>query len=340
MRALALFIFLALPAAAPAAAPSAKLSSRIVSERGSTSLSREGTSAVTTLRSGVDLSSGGYFGSGTLRAGLDRTIPNYERYLVTDRSGNTRPLSAARTDPEYAARAGGDVFLPGGTVSVDGAKSFGPTPFPFYSASVAASADRYDWGARIGVTLARSDRANPLSYFVHPDTLRPTLRPPKVVENKATVFWEQVLGERWRSRLKVSGVHRPEDRPERAEAEGGLAHALSDNFALIASIGGSRERRRAERLRDERGFLEAGWLQAEVRYEPSYSWALAARAGTLLERETARGTAAARRVGTDSLGLDVRRSQGRTEFDLRAFAAFSNTGYTTYQFGGGFTWHL
>jgi|GEM_PF-3705377 len=324
---------------AQGAAPSLKVSTVVKSERGSTGYSTAGVANASTLTTSTDLGSGSALGVLGLRMGYDRLQPAYERVIITDRQGNARALSALHPGPENSVRGGLDVTLPALTVSLDGSHTVGNSAYPGHSAALKGAFDRYATGTRYTAELSRSDFSSPSSFFVDPDTFRTRERPGRLLESQVKIGVEQVLSESVRSRLQALYAVRPERAPPKAGFEASLAWAFHDDKAIVTTLGSARERR-AGALYSDRGYLDATWLQAELRWEPSYAWRVYGRVGTLLETESARGRIARQRVGTDSLGLELRRTGGPFELGLSSLAAFSNTGYRNLQVGGNFVWLL
>lgn len=340
MRTLMLsFAVFSSPCVALAAAPQAKISTQVKSERGATGASTAGVASASTVTMSTDLNSGSALGALALRAGYDRIQPARERTLLTDRQGNVRPLSELYNGPEHSARAGLDVNLPGASISLDGSQTMGRTAYPGHTAALQSSFDRYETGTRVLAGLSRSDFASPRSYFVDPDTFRTRERPGRLLEEQAELGVEQILSERMKGRVQVSYARRPDRRPPKRGLEGSVAWAFHDDKSLVATVGSARELR-SSALHDDRGYLDATWFQAEVRWEPAYAWRVFGRVGTIFETESPRGRLARQRVGTDSLGAEVRRAGGRIEFGVSSLAAFSNNGYRALQIGGNLTWLL
>ncbi len=332
-------LILACPGFALGAPPSLKVASSYKSEKGSTGASTNGIVEAGSLSNSSDISSGSALGALTLRMGYDRQEPAYDRILITDRQGNTEPLSRIHPGPESSVRGGLDLAFPATSLSLDYSRTLGASAYPGQSFGVKSSFDQYSTGTRYLLEAARSDFSGPRAYFVDPDTFRTHERPSRLLENQLKAGVEQVLAERLRLRLMGNFANRPDRRPSKAGAETSLSWAFHDNKSLVATLGTARELR-ASQLFDERGYLDATWLQTELRWEPSYSWSFYGRLGTMLETETARGRLARQRVGTDMVGLEARRAGGKVEFGLNSFAAFSNTGYRNLQLGGNLTWLL
>lgn len=340
MRALSLSLaILAVPAVSYGAGPSLKVASQVRSESGTTGASTNGIATASSVTTTTDLSSGSALGPLAVRMGYDRLQPAYDRILITDRQGTTRALSAQFNGPEQTIRAGADLTFPAFNFSIDGTRTVGESAFPGHSASISATHDRYSTGTRFLAAFSRSDFASPRSYFIDPDTFRTRERPSRLLESQVKLGVEQALSERLRGRIQAIYALRPDRRPAKTAFETSFAWAFQDDKAALISLGTARESR-GSALFDDRGFLSAYWLQTEIRWEPTYSWRLYGRLGTLLETETARGRLPRQRVGTDSVGLEARRTGGRLELGLSSLAAFSNTGYRNLQFGGNLTWLL
>ncbi len=332
-------IFAALGSFAQGAAPSLRLGTSVSSERGSTGASTEGVAEASTLTTRTDLNSGSALGAVSLRMGYDRLQPAYERVVLTDRQGISRPLSALHSGPENSLRGGLDLTLPAFTISLDGSHTVGRSAYPGHSASLKGAYDRYATGTRYLAEVSRSDFSSPSSFFVDPDTFRTRERPGRLLESQAKLGVEQVLSERLRTRIQALYALRPDRAPPKAGLEASLAWAFHDDKAIVTTLGSNRELRSGAFYSD-RGYLDATWLQAELRWEPSYAWRVYGRVGTLLETESPRGRLALQRVGTDSLGLELRRTAGSFELGLNSLAAFSNSGYRNLLLGGNIAWLL
>lgn len=332
-------VFLFLPLSVFGAPPTSKFSASYKAESGSTGLGDSNASRSTTKITSVDLSTGSIYPKGQVRVGLDSTNADYSRYLTTDRAGTSTPLSRNFQGTEYNLRGGVDAYSKAGSVSVEGAKTMGPTPFPGFFAKSNYSYDVYGWGSRFSASYLRSIKKLPASYFVDPDSLQPKLRPSTTIEKRAEVSWEQILSEIAKSRLNFYLSQKPASRPTLRGAEISLALALKEDQALVGKFGGSKETRNAP-LFDDRGYFSAAWAQLEWRFQPSYRWNFAFQMGTILEMETARGRIPYRKVGTDSMGAEVRHVESRWEIGFHAVGSSANTGYKSLQSSGEFIWKL
>lgn len=335
----ALIFLLAVSGPAWAEAPSARFTSGWKSEAGSTGLSTANAEASSTLTNSVDVSSGSKIRNFTLRLGLDRASRDYGRYLITDSQGGSAPLSRTFSAPEYLFRPGLDLYAGNYLLGLDAAKTLGSTPFPGDSLKVRGNFEERALGAKLFAAYARSDLRAPASYFVDPDSFASRLRPTRLLTHRGSLGWEQVLGERWKGRLEGFAGFRPGSRPSHRGLSAGLAYALTDRLALFTKVGGAREVR-GSTLYEDRGYFDAYWAKAELRFEPSYRWSLGASAGTVLETETARGRVARQKVGTDSLGLNASLLGSFWQLGMNALGQFSNTGYHSLGLGGNFTWQL
>lgn len=324
---------------AGAAAPSAAFRTSAKSEKGSTGLVDTNANASIGLVSSVDLQSGTYFRNLDFRVGFERTKADYNRYLLTDRLGNQTELAKSFDRPEHAVRIGASAFLGQTTLLLDGSKTMGQSPFRGYAGTFGLNHELLGSGTKFLFTLSRSDYAAPASYYIDPDNFATRKRPERNLENRASVGAEQIFSETTKARIKVFAADKTNARPLQRGAEIGLAKAVSDSASLIGTLGLAREKR-SDPLLDDRGFFGANWAQIEFRLQPSYRWEFAAKLGTILETESARGRLPKRRVGTDSLGLSAKTQWKFGEISANALGALSNTGYSAYTFGGNFTWYL
>jgi len=336
-----LFAVLFLPALqAHGEAPSFRMTTNVHDESGTAGLiTTTSPSSSSTLTTSLDGTSGSLTRNLSVRFGLDHINPDYSRYLILDRSGSATPLANSFNAPENVGRFGVDFTAQRLTLSVDGAQTISETPFPGGSVGLMGTYDSYEKGARYSLNLTRSDYSAPLSYFDAPETFQTLPRPTRLLEDRLTVAWEQVLTEMLKSRIETFVADHPQNQPSVVGGEAALAFALDGKSALIGKLGSAHQLQNTQ-IFDDRGYLDATWMQIEYRLEPAFRWALSAGAGTVYETESARGRFPYQRIGTDTLSIGARTREKMFEIGITALGAFSNTGYQSIQVGGDLLWQI
>lgn len=326
--------------AAHAEAPSSKLSYAYKNESGTTGIdSAQGAGNSETNSMRVDFSTGSRLGRMRARANLERVNSDYSRTILTNREGATTVLADLFRRPEQNAGLGVDMLLPALTLTLEGTSSISETPFPTKSARFGMDKMLVSMGARVSASISAYEQEQPVNYYVDPDSLQPTARTTRVLEQRADLRYEQILGVRWKARSQFAFAKRPRDRPNRYSVEERLAYALGDESAVHITVGGATESR-AQALQDDRGYFNAVWWQAEIRRDFINGFNLSGAFGTVVETESARGRIPRQTVGTDVVAISANYHKGRIDFGLNSQLQFSNTNYRNYQLGGNFLWEI
>ena len=280
-----------------------------------------------------------------LRHGFDlglamiTTVPDYSTIQITDRSGNTHLLSQDYSGkPELKGST--DLTYTRGShrAALSWTGSVSDTPFPSQLLTVGYNEGFLQQTTIIGVSATVAEQRQPESYFIDRD-FKTKPRPTLVHASAMILSGEQILTDRWKTRLELSTGIREEERPRNLGATLKESYALTDRlFARLALSDISELHNQA--LKDENGYYTLRSAQTGLIYEPIYDLLLSCAYTVAMESETDPRIDREVQVGSDHFGLGLKYTYKTWELSMSAAYLITNTSLHGLDFGGGIAWKI
>ncbi|HEY8280618.1 MAG TPA: hypothetical protein VIH99_13390 [Bdellovibrionota bacterium] len=265
---------------------------------------------------------------------------DYSTTSLTNEEGQSTPLSdrfhGAETSAEFGLEWKGGAH----TASLSyGQMLTQASPYPYRAVSAGYNVGFFSNATVLGTNLSWARQEQPLSFHTDARDLRIRAKPLALRSERAELWLEQVLTERWKMQVKGIAGQRIEDRPLHLGGELRNAYALTDRLSARLDTGLLRERR-GEALKDEKGYFTTYWGELQATYEVIYDLLLTASAGTTVEREEVPWSGAQNQVGTDTYGLKASYRGRSWTVNLSGKISRSNTSYRSRGIQGGFVWEI
>ena len=274
-----------------------------------------------------------------IKGAIITALPDYSSLQITDRSGTIHFLSQdypsklefkGSTDLTYVRNSH--------RASISWVGSVSESPFPSQSVTASYNEGFLQQTTILGVSATVLQQKQPESYFIDRD-FKTKPRPTLVHASALTLSGEQVLSERWKTRLELSTGIRDEERPRNIGVALKESYALTDRlFARVALTDVSELQNQP--LKDENGYYALRSVQVGLIYEPVYDLLLNCVYTAAAETETDPRIDREIQVGSDHFGFGVKYTYKAWEFSLSAAYLTTNTTLRGVDFGGGIAWKI
>jgi hypothetical protein len=270
------------------------------------------------------------------RSSVTWVVPDYRAVMLLDQEQKALPPPDSREELRGDIQLGWQFGPIEASVGLE--RHLSQSPFHAQSMRAKLAWGLFNQGTRLGMEFSRASQKRPVTYFVDRD-LRVKPRPIAVSSEKTALSLEQVISSRWQGALKVSTRGSNSERPSAWGVESRHSVALSGAWFAKAGISYWSERQ-TENLKNERGYFEAKSGFAELLFEPSYGWLLAAGYGLTIEREEDPSASRLIQVGSDRYSFQVVRTSGRSRYRLTGAFSRRNDQGSSMEMGGGVTWEI
>ena len=276
---------------------------------------------------------------------VTNTKNDYSAVILTSASGEKTPLSGSFNKLETSAEAGLEWRQGPHTTNLSYAQMLSDSPYPFTAAALSYNRSFYTNSTVLGADYNVSHQNTPKTFFDDPsDSFHSKERPDSLHAHRIVLWYEQILSERYKTQFRWLEGQR-EDRPQHIGLEWRNSYTLLDKVFARVDLGHLSERRE-QALRNERGYLNVSWAEAQLTYEPIYDLLLTASIGTTVEREDipwdrdVNGLTRKNQFAADIYGLRLSYKAKRWSAGLQAQSGAANTSYRSSTYSGNFIWEL
>ncbi len=298
------------------------------------------------LSSSVSLRSPGLLGNSlVLNANATNSKNDYSGVIITSSDGKKSPLSESFDRSESTLEAGAELKRANHTVTVSYGKTITDSPYAFHGYSLAYNKSFYTNATIAGADYYGSQQKSPLTFYDDPsDGFHSKSRPTFTTARRVVLWLEQTLSDKWKTQGRFLEGQRS-DRPQHLGLEWRNSYAVHDRWFTRLDTGFLSEQR-GQKLRNERGYFDVYWLEAQLAYEPIYDFLVTLSAGSTVEREEVpwdrddQGHTRKNQFGLDTFGLRLNYKSNRWNAGLQALSGKSNTSYRSSTYSGNFIWEI